>query len=440
MERLLGAFEHSFWLDDRVHPVHFSLCANIIGKFTIEQLRQSLDRVQQQHPLLRTCIAITPTGRPKFVEQSAEIPVRVVAKVDDLQWQQEPAIELSQSFNWAIAPLVRVVLLHSAEHPESSELIVTFHHSIADGLSGAYLIRDIVTGIEIKTSMIGNLADRLPVESLMPDRFKPDNLSTDSLLIESELIPPPSSESISTRIQPHVRTALLSSQLTQQLTDRCRQEQTSVHGAISAAFLLTLARQQPAAESPLKCLSPISVRSHLTPAVEQAIGLYITYGLTHHQLTVDSSFWEVARSLKSQLAEERLPDRLFEGFSPRQTIMETCPEAQMVVQGMQQQYGYDLLVTNLGRVEIEQQLGTLQIAALYGPAVMAGVADERVVGVATLGDRLSLTAAFTAASISATTATQTLDEALVLLSDASIYNTNKLGLSDRPRTRKSCEI
>jgi hypothetical protein len=123
--------------------------------------------------------------------------------------------------------------------------------------------------------------------------------------------------------------------------------------------------------------------------------------------------------------------------------METCPEAQMVVQGMQQQYGYDLLVTNLGRVEIEQQLGTLQIAALYGPAVMAGVADERVVGVATLGDRLSLTAAFTATSISATTATQTLDEALVLLSDAvnaSIYNTNKLGLSDRPRTRKSCKI
>jgi hypothetical protein len=418
MERLLGAFEHSFWLYDQVYPLHFSLCIKIIGKFSIAQLRQSLAQVQQQHPLLRTAIAIDHKGRPKFVEQSAEIPLRVVTKVYDRQWQRELEIELSQSFDWSVSPLARVVLLHSAANSESSELIVTFHHSIADGLSGAYLLQDIVKGLETEVSITSHLSDYPPVEFLLPHQFRVEDLPSDAQLFQSELDLPPYSATASTRSQPHVRTALLSSSLTKQLGDRCRKENTSVHGAISAAFLLTLARQKELAVPQLKCLSPISVRSHLHPAVEQAVGLYITYGLTHHQLAADSSLWEVARSLKSQLSEAMQPHQLFGEFSPRQDVMSSCPDAQMVAQGMQMQYGYDLLVTNLGRLEIEQQFGSLRIEELYGPAVMSGVEDERVVGVATLGDRLSLIAAFPASSTSDTNATRTLEEALVLLGDA----------------------
>lgn len=421
MERLLGALEHSFWLYDQIHPLHFSLCAKILGKFTIAQLERSLAQVQQQHPLLRTRIALTPTGQPKFVEHHAEIPVRVVEKVEDQidqqQWQQALEEELSASFNWAIAPLVRVVWLQSAQHPESSELIVTFHHSIADGLSGVYLLRDIVTGIDTQTSGTQTLVQHPPIESLLPDQFRPKRISKEPLL-DSEPIPTQSSGSCSTRRTPHVRTALLSLPLTQQLSDRCRAEQTTIHGAISAAFLLTLARQAAATEVPLQCLSPINVRSQLTPAVEQSVGLYITYGLTHHPLTADSLFWDIARSQTAQLAKARFPQKLLENFSPRQAAMENCPTALNVVQGMQQQYSFDLLVTNLGRVEIEPQAGTLQIEALYGPAVMTGVANERVVGVVTLGDRLSLTAVFPATSISAITATQTLEEGLSVLHHA----------------------
>lgn len=418
MERFLGAFEHSFWLYDQIYPVHFSIGAKLLGAFKIEQLQRSLSQVQRQHPLLRTCIEVDQTGRPKFVEQSAEIPLRIVERSDEQQWQRELEVELSRSFDWAIAPLARVVWLHSEEAPELSELIVTFHHAIADGLSGAYLIRDIVKGLEMETSLSRDLLEHLPIEVLVPPPFQPENLSDDAVLMQSELVPPQYRADISTRKQPHLRTSLLSSELTKQLSDRCREENTSVHGAISAAFLLTLARQKGASLSQLKCLSPISVRSHLTPAVDQAVGLYITYGLTDHHLTVDESLWEIARSLKSQLSEARQPHQLFEGFLPRQEIMATCPEAQVVAQGMQQQYGYDLLVTNLGRVEIEQQFGSLRISELYGPAVMAGVEDERIVGVATVGDRLSLTVSFPSTSVSSAKATSTLAEALEILSDA----------------------
>jgi hypothetical protein len=89
MERPLGALEHSFGLYDQIHPIHFVLAAKLEGEFSIPQLRQSLTQVQQQHLLLRVGIETNLAGQPRFVEQDTEIPLRVVARVDDRQWQRD---------------------------------------------------------------------------------------------------------------------------------------------------------------------------------------------------------------------------------------------------------------------------------------------------------------------------------------------------------------
>ncbi|CAN1209536.1 condensation domain-containing protein [Tumidithrix helvetica PCC 7403] len=419
MERHLGAFEHSFWLYDQVHPLHFALSAKIRNKFSIDRLRQSLTRVQQLHPLLRVRIELDKSGRPKFVEQNAEIPLRVLLREDDLQWQRELEVEMSKSFDWAIAPLARVVLLQS---DICSELIVTCHHSIADGMSVAYLIRDIVQGLEsdlpvVRLPMTRELSESFPIESVVPSMD--EKLSAPPAgTPQQEALSSGYSTEVSTRPRPHIRTALLSAELTWALNDRCREQKTSVHGAIAAAFLLALAGQKGVTSSQLKCLSPINVRSHLMPTVGEAVGLYITYGLTNHELPFDSTLWEIARSFKSQLSEAMMLHRLFEVIPPRQAAIATLPSAQVMVQGMQQQYGYDLLVTNLGRLNLEQQFGSLQIESLYGPAVMAGMEQERIVGVATLGDRLSLTVSSPAHVTSSLQASSFLAEALQFLSHA----------------------
>jgi hypothetical protein len=407
MERFLGAFEHSFWLYDQVWPVHFSLSAKISGKFSFEQLRQSLVQVQQQHPLLRVCIAVDEAGRPKFVEQRAQIPLRVLPRQDDQQWQRELEVELMQSFDWRTAPLVRVVLLHSET---AADLIVTCHHAIADGLSIAYLIRDIVQGLEAEAALVKELSECPAMEQLM-------TASSNVESSEQNSQPAPEySTAVATRPRPHLRAALLSADLTQHLRDRCRAEQTSVHGAISAAFLLSLAGQQETWPTQLKCLSPMSMRSQL--AVGETVGLYIEFLLTTHQLRADSSLWEVARSLKSQLSEAMLPERLLAATPHRQAVMATCPAAATVAEGMQQRYDYNLLVTNLGRLNLEQQFGSLRIAELYGPAVMTGGEQKQIVGVATLGDRLSVTVSSSSTTTSGLAVSAMLAEAIQLLSDA----------------------
>lgn len=50
--------------------------------------------------------------------------------------------------------------------------------------------------------------------------------------------------------------------------------------------------------------------------------------------------------------------------------------------------GYDLLVSNLGCLNIPQQYGHLQLAAIYGPSATTHVKSDRFVGVATLGDKM----------------------------------------------------
>ncbi|GAP94248.1 condensation domain-containing protein [Leptolyngbya sp. NIES-2104] len=249
MERFLGTEEHYFWLHDQVVPNHFCLTARISGNFRLERLMQSLFQAQRQHPLLRVAIAVAETGHPKFVEHIAPIPVRLVLRGDEQDWQREVEIELTCSFDWQTAPLIRVVLLQSKT---VSELIVRCHHAIADGISIAYLIRDIMHGLTSKSSDTRTLLEAQPIDSFIALQ----EVVTDP----QATLPREYSTKVTSRSRPHVRSVLLSAELTQQVCDRARQENTTVHGAISAAFLLAMARQQ---EGLFKCQSPIAHRSEI---------------------------------------------------------------------------------------------------------------------------------------------------------------------------------
>lgn len=403
MERFLGTAEHYFWLHDQVLPIHFALTARISGNFSLDQLRRSLTQVQLQHPLLRVRIAVSETGHPKFVEQIAPIPLRLAVRSDEHCWQREVEIELTRSFDWTTAPLFRVVLLQSET---VSELIVTCHHAIADGMSVAYLIRDIVQGLESESSSTRKLSEVPPIDQLIPGQESATAPQATSSREYSTIV--------SSRPRPHVRTALLSAKLTEQVCDRARQEKTSVHSAISAAFLLAMARQR---EVVLKCKSPINVRSQLTPSPGETMGLYISYGITHHDLKPDSSLWETARSLKAQLAEIMSSSQVFAVIYQAQTQLASLPAAEAVCFALQQPPNCDLIVTNLGRLPFEAQFGSLQLEAIYGPAVLNGMEHERLVGVATLGDRLSLTVT-QPSTTSETEASASLEEALALLNQA----------------------
>jgi hypothetical protein len=114
----------------------------------------------------------------------------------------------------------------------------------------------------------------------------------------------------------------------------------------------------------------------------------------------------------SQLSQVRNPATLFQSIPLQQAAIAMNPTPAIVAQGFDQQYGYDLMVSNLGQLAFPQTFGSVQLQALYGPSVFTGYDQECTVGVATLGDRLFLTMATSATTCSAPETSQLLDTAM----------------------------
>jgi hypothetical protein len=97
--------------------------------------------------------------------EGAPIPLRVVEDVP-AHWESEVEAELQKQFDPEQAPLMRAVLFH---HKSKAIFILVAHHSIADGFSSAFAIRDVLRAIS------GEPLDPL---SLMPSRMPSREVSS----------------------------------------------------------------------------------------------------------------------------------------------------------------------------------------------------------------------------------------------------------------------
>ncbi len=417
--RPLGALEHLFWLHDLAHPFHFALTAQIKGRFSVHQLQQALTLVQQRHPLLRVRIALDEAEQPWFVEDSASIPLRVVQRQSEQDWQREVEREIETPFVWSQAPLVRVVLVYSSNDAQFSELIMTCHHSIADGISITYLIRDILQAIATPTAFGQSLPVPLPREDLVPGKA-PQTISGLKLMPQFTRMSScfPVVQSARQSNCQFVSSSSLLPETTRLLLTRSRQEQTSVHGAICAAFLLAV-RYQNHSQQPqnLRSMSPINLRPYLTSVNQEDVILWISAGRTSHHLSADANLWDVARSVKQQLNQIMTPDKLFEEIFQTQEWASTHPSPDVVLQGFRDQlFDSDIGVSNLGQLTIQQQYGELELQAIYEPVVRTGAEND--VGVTTLGDRLFVTLVSEESVMSPAQSKTLHEEAIHLLKEA----------------------
>ncbi|WP_392531078.1 condensation domain-containing protein [Nostoc sp. C117] len=405
MYRHLGIEEYKLWLYDQVAPIHFTLTASIIGELHIDQLQQALIRVQQRHPLLNVRIVSDRSGKPWLVKDSSSIPLRVVKRQSEQQWHQEVERELSHPFDSNQAPLIRMVLVHSRD---ISELIITCQHSVADGMSTVYLIRDILQIIGISDSQQQVLPERPPYEYLTPN-FTPkfqasskENLAKSQLEFVNNLAY--QKPTLPKNSHPRLLSWSLSAEETTALIHRCQQEQTTVHTAICAAFLLAISQENKTdrnndfkQHSKLKCFSPINIRRFITSNIQEDFGLYLAAITTEHDLKPDLYVWDFARSIKYQLHQRMLPDQIFAHLPQIEDFICTFPSPSSVKDLFWKVNSYDIGVSNLGRLNIPYQYGQLELAAIYGPALTTHYTNDRFVGVATLNNKMFFTLVYSVA-------------------------------------------
>jgi NRPS condensation-like uncharacterized protein len=387
--RRLGALEQVLWLRDRVIPFHFAVTAQVRGTIDSAALTHALEQLQQRHPLLRVKIALEQNGTPYFVEQSNAIPYRMIARSGDVHWQTEAARELTEPFDWAEAPLIRIVWLYS---PDISDLIVVCHHAIADGMTTIKLIQEILSLLEYPHQAVLNCPVPPSLESLLPGNQPISNflkvLASGMVYWQQfwQRMKPRQNHTLPGNSLLQVSAGQLSPEITTQLIQHCRQEGTTVHAAICAAWLFAIAQNDDSTQ-PLQCFSPVNLRPYF--ASLQECGLYISSARTTHTITSQTQFWQLARSLKSDLMQQA--NDIHQYVQQRTALTLANPSPEFVHRLFTKRCSSDVMVTNLGRLSIPQQYGNLFLSAVYGPIVLSGFEQERVCGVVTLGDRLFFT-------------------------------------------------
>ncbi|HZD48742.1 MAG TPA: condensation domain-containing protein [Silvibacterium sp.] len=384
--RPLSTFERVLWLHDQVEPTHFSVSGLIVGATTVEEWKMALASLQRRHPLFRVSIQTDENGVPFFQEEAgAAIPLRVVECIAEDQLEQEVATEISTPFSSAsTAPLVRATVLHEKKR---SIVILVAHHSIADGISLAYAIRDLLH------ALAGNALEPLPVppsnEDLLGLAEEPVESASSGTNGSINSINPEFF-----RLVPRVASLRLSRKLTSDLRERAQLEGTSVHAALLASIVFAAKELGVGSDRPqLNLASPISTRKMLDRKLRNqgdTCTMLTDIAMQDVSFPESGDFWELARNIKADLAPQVSLERIA-GSRMEFRRMFANADAEAVVQMVRGHLHPDFMLSNLGDPALQTQAGKLRLEAVWGPAILMGIReDHQFLGAATANGRLSL--------------------------------------------------
>ncbi|UYP44360.1 hypothetical protein NEF87_000645 [Candidatus Lokiarchaeum ossiferum] len=283
-----------------------SMVARINGKVTEEMVNNAVKKVQQRHTLLRTKILIDKKNTPWFSSKDVEdIPIEVIDRSNDETWIKVYDDACRFPFDFDKRPAIRFYLLKSED---VSDLLIFCHHIICDGISLAYLARDLMECLGNPTSDLSILPDPIPLtkENIPEDQqlsgFIQKIMTKINLKWEAEKIGFDQEDylnvhkvywenyhhkSISIELD-EAQTALL--------IKKCKQENVSVNSALSAAFI--------GAQSNYKELKSglsitgvgVNLRNKLTPPEGEGMGFYAGAVNIKFKYNSKKNFWENART------------------------------------------------------------------------------------------------------------------------------------------------
>ena len=350
LTRALGPFEHLIWLVDRWTPRHFVLVARIEGSsVSAEDLSRALTEVQRRHRALRTVIEADEWGNPHFVPCSAPIRLEVIPRTDQRHWLQEAEKQLATPFEPGEGPLLRAALVQG---DSVAEIVLAVHHSIGDGASAMYLVRDLLEAME------GYTLEPLPPrpsleESVFGTGAVPSHPAPTSPISTAT---PPGLESLE---RPVLQTLAIGSTELEQVLARCRMENATLQGALLAAVLLSLP-----AQDTLQCLSPVNIRS-LGSVRPDDFGLYISSGMASLDRTSPRDFWSLARSARQQVVRAFDRQVLKAKADAMAAVVAGRPSPQSLYEQVWRNIGYDAVLTNLGVFPAIPKMNRFRVTAVY---------------------------------------------------------------------------
>ena len=282
-----------------------AVIARIKGDVSEKMLINAIAKVQQRHPNLRVRIKEDPEHNPWFTSEGAKaILVEVVPRESDDHWIEVYKEACQIPFEFDERPAIKFILVQS---PAISELIILCHHIICDGLSLAYLARDLMVHLGDQNREVEVLPDPVPIdrESIPSDvsmnaivRFLINRINRkwekDKIYFDREDYRE-INEAYWLNYTHQMLTVELSEAQTTELVERCRQEGITVNTALTTAFVG--AQYSVQGDQPYHSSIAIagSTRDRLQRPVGEVMGFYAGGVTLKCKYNRRKTFWDNAR-------------------------------------------------------------------------------------------------------------------------------------------------
>lgn len=380
-ERLLN-YLHRFGGLIATHVIH------IRGPVTPELVRAGLDWLQSQHPILRAHITfgrVVFTSLPPFVyrhpsfvtDGTTQIPLRFVDDPDPEAWKRILTKELRKPIRGRNVPRLRVTLVRQSPTADVTQLVVCADHATLDAQSANMLTRQLLEYLGAPEAA----EQRQPVHTSLPPPLEeglPAKPHSGTRGYEPAIRLPPTKVS-KPRRETRVFARHLSPEAAEELRAAIKTNRTTLHGAVTAAFLLAI-RQRYGLDA-MTVLTTIDLRRLMKPALSaDTYGCYIDILRTRNPIGDD--LWKTARDVSFRLITTLARDQQsasilkvfdwevyrheFGGMATRQTRIDglavtTAPES-----GLQSSYG---------AFELEDITAAVSLD-VFGPSLFV-IANER---------------------------------------------------------------
>jgi Condensation domain len=309
IDRALGPTENIYFLLDKLYCLNFVVYTEIDGRFDTERLAGALQAVQAEHPLLRARVALA-GGRPWFKPVRADAHPIPIERGGLRDWRARIEAQLERPFVDE-APLARFLFFGTGARKSVAAMV--FHHSIADGRSGADAFIEVLRragGEELPLSFrparpSAQALDLIKLSGPVGATIRTFGYWLQqgrSALKQARQLP---GFDMTVRPERRIRFVPFTVGKTKAraLLEACRSHGVTMQGALGAAQLLAINDEfDSAAPRNLALNSLADLRGLLGGQLtQQDLGLYIATVSTVHAIPAEPDFWRLAADVRNQL-------------------------------------------------------------------------------------------------------------------------------------------
>ncbi|NPD89324.1 MAG: hypothetical protein HGN29_11410 [Asgard group archaeon] len=354
-------------------PYNLVVALRIKGNISHEEMRNALRKAQEMHPLLNVRIESDENRSYWFTsEEVEEIPIETFEFTSEAKTNEFFLRNLETPFDYEKKhlPLFRTVLLTSAEQ---TDLILCAQHTITDGLSMAFLIRDLVDFLNKPDTKVIPIESPSRAEDIFPSKIRrkiPSNaLLTKVMLFLMRIyyflkFGKKKKDVIYATDYKADDLRLISWNLTEDETEQflqlCKRKRISVHSAVCTLFL---------ADIPI-INNPVNLRERLAYPIGEAFGLYAGGTVVRKEYKHKKDFWLNAKKYQRKLIMSLRDKKVFKVHKIIHTgvsidILNEVAPLFIEIAGNREAFA----VTNLGsldRIGIKLDTKKFSIESFYG--------------------------------------------------------------------------